>query len=58
MLWITKAVGSNVKMIILGFALATGFISMWMSNTTATVMMLPVAMSIIKFLEDQVDPDS
>lgn len=55
-LWITKAVGSNVKMIILGFALATGFISMWMSNTTATVMMLPVAMSIIKSLEDQVDP--
>lgn len=47
---IVKIVGSNVKMIILGFILAVSFISMWMSNTTATVMMLPVAMSIVSSL--------
>ena len=31
---------------ILGFIIAVGFVSMWMSNTTATVMMLPVAVAI------------
>lgn len=51
---ITMKVGSNPTMIILGFILATGFVSMWMSNTTATVMMLPVAMSIIASMEGQV----
>lgn len=51
---ITMKVGSNPTMIILGFILATGFVSMWMSNTTATVMMLPVAISIISSMEGQV----
>lgn len=54
-LGIVRKVGSNVKMIILGFIIATGFVSMWMSNTTATVMMLPVAISIIKSLEGEID---
>lgn len=54
-LGIVKTIGSNVKLIIFGFILATAFVSMWMSNTTATVMMLPVAISIIKSLEGEVD---
>ena len=40
--------------IILGFILGTAFVSMWMSNTTATAMMLPVAMSIIATMSDQI----
>lgn len=53
-LGIVKKVGSKPSRIILGFTLATAFISMWMSNTTATAMMLPVAISIIATMGDQV----
>lgn len=54
-LFIVKSVGSNLKNIIYGFALAIGFVSMWMSNTTATVMMLPVALSVISALKDEIE---
>ncbi len=53
-LGIVKKVGSKPSRIILGFILATAFISMWMSNTTATAMMLPVAISIIATMGDQI----
>lgn len=46
-LGIVKKVGSKPSRIVLGFILATGFVSMWMSNSTATAMMLPVATSIL-----------
>ena len=44
---IISKIGTNQKQIILGFILATGFLSMWISNTATTVMMLPIALSII-----------
>lgn len=53
-LWIVMKVGKKPKNIVLGFILGTALISMWMSNTTATAMMLPVAMSIIATMKDQI----
>ena len=53
-LWIVMKVGKKPAMIVLGFILATAIVSMWMSNTTATAMMLPVAMSIIATMDDQI----
>lgn len=53
-LGIVLRVGSKPSRIILGFILATAVVSMWMSNTTATAMMLPVAASIIASMGDQV----
>ncbi len=44
---IIKLVGSDGKRILLGFMLATFFISMWISNTATTLMVLPIALSII-----------
>lgn len=41
-------VGTNVRQIILGFIIATGFLSAWMSNTATVLMMLPIALSIIQ----------
>ncbi|TNE62308.1 MAG: DASS family sodium-coupled anion symporter [Bacteroidetes bacterium] len=38
--------GSNPARIVLGFMLATGFISMWISNTATAVMMTPVAVAV------------
>lgn len=43
---IINLVGTNMRQLILGFILATGFLSMWISNTATTVMMLPIALSI------------
>lgn len=53
-LWIVKKVGKKPAMIVLGFILGTSFVSMWMSNTTATAMMLPVAMSIIATMDKEI----
>ena len=45
---ILNKVGSNLKNIMLGFMIATAFLSMWISNTAATIMMLPVALAVVK----------
>lgn len=42
-----KMVGSKPSMMIAGFMMATGFISMWVSNTATAVMMLPIGMSVL-----------
>ena len=49
---IINFIGSDVKQIILGFMLATAFLSMWISNTATAVMMLPIGIAIIKQLKD------
>jgi sodium-dependent dicarboxylate transporter 2/3/5 len=36
------------RRIVLAIMLATGFISMWMSNTAVALMMLPVALAVLK----------
>ena len=40
-------VGTSPTKIILGFMLATAFLSMWISNTATTMMMLPVSMAVV-----------
>lgn len=49
---IINFIGSDVRKIILGFMLATAFLSMWISNTATSVMMLPIGMAIIQQLKD------
>jgi sodium-dependent dicarboxylate transporter 2/3/5 len=44
---IIHLIGSNINTIILGFMAATGFMSMWISNTATSVMMLPIGMAVI-----------
>ncbi|MEM8894143.1 MAG: DASS family sodium-coupled anion symporter [Bacteroidota bacterium] len=45
-------VGSKLSNIILGFMMATAFLSMWISNTATAVMMLPIGMAIISTYRD------
>jgi len=45
-LGILNAVGTGPQTVVLGFLLATGFLSMWISNTAAAAMMLPIALAI------------
>ena len=51
-LTVINIIGTSVSRIILGFMLATAFLSMWISNTATTVMMLPIGMAIILQLKD------
>jgi solute carrier family 13 (sodium-dependent dicarboxylate transporter), member 2/3/5 len=46
-LGIIRTTGTNGNRIILGFIISTGFLSMWLSNTATTMMMFPIAMSVI-----------
>ncbi len=47
-LWIISAIGTAPQRLVLGFMTATAFMSMWISNTAATMMMLPVAMAVVR----------
>ena len=57
-LHIISLIGTNVTRIILGFMVATAFMSMWISNTATSVMMLPIAMSIISQLKDNPETEA
>jgi solute carrier family 13 (sodium-dependent dicarboxylate transporter), member 2/3/5 len=47
------AVGTSPSRLVGGFLLATGFISMWISNTATAVMMLPIGMAVVGLLRDR-----
>ncbi|WP_299310859.1 DASS family sodium-coupled anion symporter [uncultured Halomonas sp.] len=55
-LHVLKLVGHEPRRQIAGFMIATGFLSMWVSNTATAIMMLPIGMSVISLLGDS-DPD-
>lgn len=44
--------GSSPARILLGFMLATSFLSMWISNTATAMMMVPILLSITKKMEE------
>jgi len=48
-------VGSDGRSLILGFMLASALISMWVMNTSTTMMLLPIAVSIIAVVHNSVD---
>lgn len=48
---IVKRTGTSGNRIILGFIIATGFLSMWLSNTATTMMMFPIALSVIAVMK-------
>lgn len=41
-------VGSGPARLVLGFMLATAFLSMWISNTATVMLMLPIALAVIE----------
>ncbi len=48
---IVNITGTSGNRIILGFVLATGLLSMWLSNTATTMMMFPIASSVISVMQ-------
>lgn len=58
---ILSLLGTSSRRMLLGFMLATGLVSMWISNTATTMMMLPIAIAVISqiplLMEGKVSPD-
>ncbi|MEO2050160.1 MAG: DASS family sodium-coupled anion symporter [Allomuricauda sp.] len=52
---IIRLTGTTPNKVILGFMIATASLSMWISNTASTVVMLPIALSVINLLIDDED---
>ncbi|MBL0419297.1 DASS family sodium-coupled anion symporter [Ramlibacter sp. AW1] len=50
-----RAVGTHPRRIILGMMISTAFLSMWVSNTATTLMMLPIAMSVLALVAESSD---
>ncbi len=47
-------VGDRPANVVLGFMIASAFLSMWISNTATAVMMLPIALSVIELVRQRV----
>ncbi|WP_027966787.1 SLC13 family permease [Halomonas halocynthiae] len=56
-LMVLRVVGQEPRRQIAGFMIATGFLSMWVSNTATAIMMLPIGMSVISLIENG-DPEA
>lgn len=50
-------IGTRPSSIVIGFIIASAFLSMWVSNTATALMMLPIGLSIIRVARDEA-PDS
>lgn len=53
---ILSRVGSSPRRQLAGFMIATGFISMWVSNTATAIMMLPIGTSVCAVVTQGQDP--
>ena len=53
-LLVVLAVGTSPKRLIAGFMIATGFLSMWVSNTATAVVMLPIGLSVLTLTAERV----
>jgi sodium-dependent dicarboxylate transporter 2/3/5 len=49
---IIRLTGTSGDRIVLGFILSTGLLSMWLSNTATTMMMFPIAVSVIHVMKE------
>ena len=55
---IIHAAGGGPARIVLGFMAAAAFLSMWISNTAAAVMMVPIGLAIILQVEERPSPEA
>ncbi|PZX54978.1 SLC13 family permease [Algoriphagus chordae] len=50
---IINLLGTDLRHIVLGFILATGILSMWISNSATSLMMLPIGLAVVNQFKDQ-----
>ena len=49
---ILRIIGGQPHRLVLGFMIATGFLSMWLSNTATALMLMPMGMSLVLLYEE------
>lgn len=54
-LLVLRSMGSRTNALIAGFMIATGLLSMWVSNTATAVMMLPIGISVLLLVKKITD---
>ena len=55
---IVQSVGTRPQRVVIGFIIASAFLSMWVSNTATALMMLPIGLSITELTRSRLSPDS
>jgi sodium-dependent dicarboxylate transporter 2/3/5 len=55
---IINLLGTNLHRIVLGFTLATGFLSMWISNSATALMMLPIGLAVVSQFQLQLGDEN
>lgn len=56
-LHILRVLGTSPRRVLLGFLLATAFLSMWISNTATALMMVPIGLALVRSWQDIVTKD-
>jgi sodium-dependent dicarboxylate transporter 2/3/5 len=46
-LWIIRLVGTSAPRLVLGFMIASAFLSMWISNSATCMMMMPIGLGLV-----------
>lgn len=54
-LFIIRLIGGGPNRIVLGFMIASSFLSMWISNTATAIMMVPIGLAIVFKMEENFD---
>lgn len=54
-LWIVARVGTGPRRLVLGFMVASAFLSLWINNTSTTLLMLPIAMAVVASVPECAD---
>ncbi len=57
-LTIIRMVGGSPALLVLGFMIATAFLSMWISNTATAIMMLAIGLAVIRAEEETFGPEA
>ncbi|GAA0877175.1 SLC13 family permease [Algoriphagus jejuensis] len=50
---IINLLGTDLRMIVMGFIAATGLLSMWISNSATALMMLPIGLAVVSQFKNQ-----
>lgn len=54
---IVRAIGTSPTRLVAGFMAGTALLSLWISNTAAAMMMLPVGLSVMQLLQQRLPDD-
>ncbi|MFH1279827.1 MAG: DASS family sodium-coupled anion symporter [Candidatus Eisenbacteria bacterium] len=52
---VLRVIGVKPRLLVLGFMIATAFLSMWISNTATAMLMLPIGLSVINRLGPELE---